>query len=136
MKVATKVSQRRAVRGELACLCVRGDYGRTCLAFTVGPEVDDESDNVVDGGVGALVEQSSEQSDEREQDETGLDAAVEGGAGNEAERPVPGEHDETGEEVEDLEDRHRLDGAVEVLGQKVPEDFGPEEAVDGGGDLV
>ena len=35
-----------------------------------------------------------------------------------------------------MEDRDGLDGAVEVLGREVPEDLGPEEAIDGGGDLV
>jgi hypothetical protein len=35
-----------------------------------------------------------------------------------------------------LQDGDGLDGAVEVLGQEVPEDFGPEEAVEAGGDLV
>ena len=40
------------------------------------------------------------------------------------------------DEVEDLEDRERFDGWVEGRGQEVPEDFGPEETFEGGGDLV
>ena len=47
--------------------------------------------------------------------------------------PLPAEDEEGEEQVEDLQDGHGLDGAVEVLGQEVPEDLGPEEAGEGGG---
>ena len=40
------------------------------------------------------------------------------------------------DEVEDLEDRERFHGRVEVGGEEIPEDLGPEETFEGGGDLV
>lgn len=52
------------------------------------------------------------------------------------ERPFPGEGDETEDEVDDLKGGKGLDGAVEVLCEKVPEDLGPEEAFDGGSYLI
>ena len=61
---------------------------------------------------------------------------MEAGAGDGAEGPLEGKHAETEEEVDDLQDGDGLDGAVEVLGGKVPEYLGPEEAFEGGGDLV
>lgn len=61
---------------------------------------------------------------------------MDGCAGDEKEGPFPSKTDDAEEEVEDLQYRCGLDGAVEVLGQEVPEDFGPEETFEGGGDLV
>lgn len=52
------------------------------------------------------------------------------------ERPFPGEYEDAKQEIEDLEYGDRLDRAVEVLGGEVPEDFGPEEALDRSKDLV
>ena len=52
------------------------------------------------------------------------------------ERPLPGEGEEAEEQVDDLQDREGLHGGVEVLGQEVPEDLGPEEAFERGGALV
>ena len=48
-------------------------------------------------------------------------------------RPLPAQDDEGEEQIEDLENGDGLDGAVEVLGEEVPEDFGPEETGEGGG---
>ena len=53
---------------------------------------------------------------------------MEGGACEEWEGPFPCETDEAEDEVDDLEDGRAGDGAVEVFGEEVPEDFGPEEA--------
>ena len=39
-------------------------------------------------------------------------------------------------EIDYLEDGDGFDGPVEVGGQEVPEDFGPEEAFESGSDLV
>ena len=61
---------------------------------------------------------------------------MDAGAGQPAQRPFPGQAEEAEDEVEDLQDGDGLDGAVEIRGQEVPEDFGPEEAFEGGGDLV
>lgn len=58
------------------------------------------------------------------------------GASEESERPLPSKTDKAHEDVDDLEGGHRLNSNVEVLGQKVPEDLGPEKGLDAGGDLV
>lgn len=58
------------------------------------------------------------------------------GAGHEAERPLPRQPCEAEDEIGDLQDRDRLDSAVKGLGQEVPEDLGPEEALKSSGDLV
>ncbi|KAK0292352.1 hypothetical protein LTS00_007829, partial [Friedmanniomyces endolithicus] len=57
-------------------------------------------------------------------------------AGEERERPFVGKGEEGEEEVEDLEDGDGFDEGVEVLGEEVEEEFGPEEAFEGGGYLV
>lgn len=108
----------------------------TDLALAVGPEVDGHGDHVVDGGVGGLVEQGGAEGGEGQDDEAGLDGAVQGGAGQQAQRPLPGEHEDAEQQVDDLQHRHRLHRAVEVLGQEVEEDLGPEEALDGGAHLI
>lgn len=48
----------------------------------------------------------------------------------------PEQREEAEEEVEALEDGDGFDGGVEGLGEEVPEDFGPEDGVQGGGELV
>ena len=47
-----------------------------------------------------------------------------------------GEADETEDEVEDLKDRNWFYSAIEVLGEEVPKDFGPDEAFYRSTDLV
>lgn len=49
-------------------------------------------------------------------------------AGDEPKGPFPSEDDDTQNEVDDLENGERLHGHVEVGGQEVEEDLGPEEA--------
>lgn len=55
---------------------------------------------------------------------------------NEGEGPFPREDENAEEEVDDLEYWEWFHGGVEVGGEEVPEDFGPEETFEGGGDLV
>lgn len=57
-------------------------------------------------------------------------------AGNEGQRPLVAQAEQSRDEVDDLQGGDGLDGAVEVLGQEVPEDLGPEEGLDGCGNLV
>lgn len=109
---------------------------KTYLAFAIGPEIDAEADKVVDGRVRGLVHEDGGEDGEGQEDEAKLKGAVQAGAGDGGEGPLEGEHAEAEEEVDDLQDGDGLDGAVEVLGGKVEEDLGPEEAGDGGGDLV
>jgi len=61
---------------------------------------------------------------------------VDGGAGDELQWPFVGQAHEAEDEVYDLKSGERLDGAIEVLGEEVPEDLGPEEAFNRGTDLV
>lgn len=49
-------------------------------------------------------------------------------AGDVFEGPFVGEADDAEDEVDGLEDGDGLDGAVEVLGVEVEEEFGPEVA--------
>lgn len=56
--------------------------------------------------------------------------------GEDREGPLEKKDGDAEEEVDDLQGRDRLDGRVERLGEKVPEDLGPEEALDGSADLV
>ena len=106
------------------------------LSFRKSPKVDSHADQVVETGVGALVQQDGHQRAERQHHEAGLDASVEGGGGDGAQGPFPREDEQAEEEVDDLQDGDRLHGAVEVLGREVPEDFGPEEALQRGHDLI
>jgi len=61
---------------------------------------------------------------------------VNAGAGDEAERPFPGEQQQTHDQVDDLEHRYRSDSWVEGCGEEVPENLGPEKGVNSGSDLV
>lgn len=108
------------------------------LALTEAPEIDAQADEVVDARVGALVEEQGGEGAQGVDGEAGLDAAVHGGfgEGEDREGPFPGEGEEAEEEVQDLEDGDGADGGVEIGGEEVPEDFGPEESFEGGGDLV
>lgn len=61
---------------------------------------------------------------------------MDAGAGEQGEGPLQGDHGQAEEQVDDLQHGHGLDGGVERVGEEVPEDLGPEEALDGGTDLV
>jgi len=61
---------------------------------------------------------------------------MKGSAGDESQWPFPGEDNDTKEEVDDLEDGDRLYGSIEVLGEEIPEDLGPEETFHCSSDLV
>lgn len=51
------------------------------------------------------------------------------GGGEEREGPFPAEAEDAEEEVDGLEDGDGADAVVEVGGEEVPEEFGPEEAL-------
>jgi hypothetical protein len=109
---------------------------KTHLSLAISPEVHAQPNSIVDGRVSRLVQQRSRESRHGQHDQPGLDAPVQGRAGNEAKRPLPGDHEDAEDEVDDLQEGEGLDGAVEVLGQEVPEYLGPEEAFKGGCYLV
>lgn len=106
------------------------------LSLTVRPKVDTQPNDLVDGGVGALVQERGGECGHGQEGEAGLEAAVQAGPREEAERPLEREQDEAEDEVDGLQDGDRLDGRVQRLGEGVPEDLGPEVALDRGGDLV
>lgn len=57
-------------------------------------------------------------------------------SGDEGKRPLIATADNAEDHVDDLERGNRFDGTVEVLGEEVPEDLGPEEAVEACCDLI
>ena len=73
---------------------------------------------------------------ERVHDQSGLNRTVESFAFEEAERPFIGKCEDAKEQIQQLENRDRLHDRIEVGGSKIPEDLGPKEAFDCGGDLV
>ena len=61
---------------------------------------------------------------------------MEGGAGDEGGGPLEREHEDAGDEVDDLEDGNGSDSGVEGLGEKVPEDLRPKVALQCRSNLV
>lgn len=59
----------------------KGHKVMTYLAFTVRPKIRSHTDDVVQSGVGALVDQECAECAERVDDETGFDGAVQSCAG-------------------------------------------------------
>lgn len=108
----------------------------TYLAFAVCPEVRNHADNIVQTGIGTLVYQEGNERAEGVDNEASFDGAMQSRTGEHSERPLPCETDDTHDDVDDLKDRYGLNAAIEILGQEVPEDLGPEEGFDCRADLV
>ncbi|QSZ35500.1 hypothetical protein DSL72_008370 [Monilinia vaccinii-corymbosi] len=106
------------------------------LSLAIRPKIHHQGNGVIDGRIGALVQQSGGQRRQREDHQTRLDAAVKCRVDDEAQGPLPRQHAEPEEQIDDLEDGEGFDGAVEIFRQEIPEDLGPKESGDGGGDLV
>jgi hypothetical protein len=83
-----------------------------------------------------LVEEQGAERADGVDDQAGFDGAVESSAGEKRKRPFPSESDDAEDDVDDLQDGERFDGAIEVFCEKVPEDFGPEEGFEGSSYLV
>ena len=58
------------------------------------------------------------------------------GSCEEWKRPLPCQTQQAEQQVDDLEYGDGADDAVEICGEEIEEDFGPEEGVDGGEGLV
>lgn len=97
------------------------------FSLTISPKIHHHSNRIIDRGVRSLVQQRCGQSSKREHHESGFDGAVQCGAGEEPERPFPGKHEDAHDQVDDLQDREGLHCCVKILGEEVPEYFGPEE---------
>lgn len=72
------------------------------FTLAVCPEVNSHSDNVVDGRVGCLVHQDRGEDRDGEEDQASFNGSVDGGTGEDVERPLHGEHEQSKEEVEYL----------------------------------
>lgn len=108
----------------------------TYLAFAESPEIRPHAHQVVQARIRGLVHEQAGERGQRQDGEAELDGSVDAGAGEQRQGPLQGDHGDAEDEVDDLEDGEGLDGDVERLGQEVPEDLGPDEALDGGADLV
>jgi len=111
-------------------------FGTNDFAFAVGPEVDSAAYEVIQSGIGGLVKENRRETGEWKPEEAQLQRSLNVCSGEQTKRKFVRETDEAHDEVDGLEYRYRLDGAVEVLGQKVEEDLGPEEAFYAGCDLI
>jgi hypothetical protein len=83
-----------------------------------------------------LVDEQRAQGAQRVDDQAGFNGAVEAGACEEGKWPFPHESDEAENHVDDLEYGEGLDGAIEVFGEEIPEDFRPEEGFERGCYLI
>ena len=108
----------------------------TNLSLAVRPKVRYQANEIVNARVRRLVHYERREREERVHHQPRLDRAVKGTALEEAKRPLKRNGEDAKHEVQQLQHRYRLDGRVEVAGGKVPEDFGPEEAFNGGSNLV
>jgi len=89
---------------------------KTNLSLAKSPEIHSQRNGIIDSRVSSLIQQRGSQGRHGEDDEPRLDGAVHGCAGEEAEGPFPGEHEDAEDEVDDLEDGEGLHCAVEILG--------------------
>jgi hypothetical protein len=65
----------------------------TYLALGICPEFHDHSDQIVESSVGPLVRQDSGNSSKGDESQSSLHTPVQCGAGDEAQRPLPGQHE-------------------------------------------
>nr|POE80010.1 hypothetical protein CFP56_08076 [Quercus suber] len=108
----------------------------THLSFAVCPEIHHHRDHVVQSRVGALIQQHRHQRRQRQPDQSRDHASVQRGAGQPSQRPFVGQADERDDEVDDLQGGEGFDGGIEVLGEEVEEELGPEEAFERRGELI
>lgn len=106
------------------------------LSLAICPEIRNHADDVVQARVCALVDEQCAQCAERVDNQTGLNGAVQTGTGEQWQWPFPGERDDAEEQVDDLQNWEGFHGRIEVLGEEVPEDLGPEEGFESSGYLI
>lgn len=83
-----------------------------------------------------MVDERGSQGGKWEDGQAGLETAVKAGSGDETKWPLPSDEQESEKEVDDLQDRYRLDGGVKGFCEEIPKDLGPEETLQCGCDLV
>jgi hypothetical protein len=106
---------------------------KTHLSFTISPKIHPAPNNIIKCRIRRLIKQHSAQSRQRQPQQPCHHAAVQVRARDPSQRPFVGEADERDDDVEDLQDGDGFDGRVEVFGQEVEEEFGPEEGFEGAG---
>lgn len=74
----------------------------THFSFAVPPEVNGHADKVIDCRVCALIQQSRSKRTEREDKEPDLDAAVEQSPRERLQGPLPGQSQQSEQDVDDL----------------------------------
>lgn len=111
-------------------------FGTDDFAFGVRPEVDTAADEIVQSWIGGLVEKDGCKTGKRKPEEAQFQGSLYGCSSEQIEWKFVGKTDETNDEVDSLEDGHRFDCAVKVLGHEIEEHLGPEEAFDTGHDLI
>lgn len=100
------------------------------LAFAICPKVGHHADNVVKTRVCALVDEKRTQRTQRVDNQAGFNRAMQSRTGEQGQRPFPCETNNSEDHVDNLQYGYGLDGAIEVLSEEIPEDLGPEEAVE------
>jgi hypothetical protein len=106
------------------------------LSFTIRPKVDPQPNDLVDCSVRALVHECGGKGGQRQESEARFETAVETGAGEEAQRPLPCEEDDSKDEIDGLKYWYRFDGWIEGFGDEIPKYLGPEIPFHRGSDLV
>lgn len=108
------------------------------LAFRIGPEIYNDPSEIIQRRVGALIHEACRQSSEWIDDQSSLHAPVQAWQhlNQRCQRPLPATAQDSKQHVEDLQYWEWFDRSVEVFGEKVPEDLGPEEGRDASHDLI
>ena len=106
------------------------------LAFAIRPKVGHHTDNVVETRVCALVDEKRTQRTHRVDNQAGFDRAMQSSTGEQRKWPFPCETNNSEDHVENLQYGYGLDSAIEVLSEEIPEDLGPEEAVESSAYLI
>jgi hypothetical protein len=129
LPITIKVSKKSLIANPNQTL----SQGKTHLALTVSPKIHPAPNKIIQRRVRRLVQQHSAQSAQRQPQQARHHAAVQVRTRHPSQRPLVGEAHERDDDVEDLQDGDGLDGGVEVFGQEVEEEFGPEEGFEGAG---
>jgi hypothetical protein len=99
----------------------------TYLPLSIRPKVNPTPNQIIQRRIRALIHQHCAQTNQRQPHHPCLHAPVYCGAGDIFERPFVAESNDAEDNIDCLEDGNGLDGEVEVLGEKIEEELGPEE---------
>jgi hypothetical protein len=114
---------------------LRSHICKTYLSLAIRPEIHHHAHDVIDGRIGTLVQQRRGQDGHWKDHQSSFNTTVDSGSSNKTKRPFPSKHDDTKDDVDYLKRGDGFDGSIEVLGEEIPEDLGPEDAVNTGYEL-